>query len=253
MSIPTHTRAYRRSRLPFMALAVFAACATIEEPAPPPRATALHHETVREPTPEPLPITPPTPKLEESDAGEETSFKPAPGALPTPALAALGAAPTPEVVAALHPTENETSTTSPEAESLLTHIGPSTPPNVAAAMRLIQAGRQQLADGRYDQALDRFERGVAIDPANAYGYYYLARLYSLMKKYDQASAFVGRAVTLAARSDRLLLARAYGLQGAVFEEVGRYADARKAYQKAVQADPNNLAARVGMGRLGGDQ
>ena len=109
---------------------------------------------------------------------------------------------------------------------------PSTEVADTIAMRLIEAGRQQLAQGRYDQALDRLERGVAIDPTNAYGYYYLARLYFLMKKYDQASAFAGRAVTLAMRSDRLLLARAYGLQGAVFEEVGRYADARKAYQKS---------------------
>ena len=74
-----------------------------------------------------------------------------------------------------------------------------------------------------------------------------------MKKYDQAIAFAGRAVTLAARSDRALLARAYGLQGAVFEDVGRYADARKAYQKAVQADPSNVAARAGMGRFGNGQ
>jgi tetratricopeptide (TPR) repeat protein len=136
---------------------------------------------------------------------------------------------------------------------LLTHIGPTTPPNVAAAMRLIEEGRQQLVQQHYDQALDRFERGVTIDPTNAYGYYFLAQLHYLMKKYDQAIAFAGRAVTLATRTDRMSLARAYSLQGAVFEEVGRYADARKAYQKAVEADPNNLAARVGVGRLGSNQ
>jgi tetratricopeptide (TPR) repeat protein len=39
------------------------------------------------------------------------------------------------------------------------------------------------------------------------------------------------------------------LEGAAFEAVGRYPDARKAYQKAVEADPNNLAARVGVARL----
>lgn len=243
----TVARAFHRPRHALAALVVLAACAAIEEPAAPPaRIVAI-------PAAEPEVARAPAPMLEESDAGDDTGFKR--DTLPTPALAALGPAPTPapEVVAAVHPAGTDAPVPSAELESLVTHIGPTTPPNVAAAMRLIEEGRQHLAQGRYDQALDRFERGVAIDPTNAYGYYYLAQLYSLMQKYDQASAFAGRAVTLAARTDRVLLARAYGLQGAVFEEVGRYADARKAYQKAVQADPNNLAARVGMGRLGGNQ
>jgi len=142
-------------------------------------------------------------------------------------------------------------TTAPiiESESLTSRIGSSTPPNVAAALRLIEDGRQQMNQRRYDQALDRFERSVAIDPSNAYGYYFLAKLNYVMKKYDQAIAFAGRATQLVARGDRIWLARTYGLEGAVYEEVGRYPDARRAYQKAVDADPNNLAARVGMARL----
>jgi Flp pilus assembly protein TadD len=43
------------------------------------------------------------------------------------------------------------------------------------------------------------------------------------------------------------------LQGAVFEQVGRYPDARKAYQQALGADPQNSAARVALARLGGGQ
>ena len=57
------------------------------------------------------------------------------------------------------------------------------------------------------------------------------------------------AVVLSARTDPVLLGRSYGLQGAAFEAVGRYQDARKAYAKAIEADPNNLAARVGVARL----
>jgi tetratricopeptide (TPR) repeat protein len=114
---------------------------------------------------------------------------------------------------------------------------------------LIQDGRLQLNQGRYDRALDRFERAVTIDPASAYGYYFLAQLHFQTKKYDQAVAFASRAVVLSARADRVLMGRSYGLQGAAFEAVGRYADARSAYKKAVEADPNNLGARVGIARL----
>ena len=132
---------------------------------------------------------------------------------------------------------------------MLTHISPTTPPNVVAALRLIEDGRQQMNQGRYDRALDRIERGVTVDPANAYGYYFLAQLHFQTKKYDQAVAFASRAVVLSARTDRVLMGRSYGLEGAAFEAVGRYPDARKAYEKAVEADPNNLAARVGVARL----
>jgi tetratricopeptide (TPR) repeat protein len=136
-----------------------------------------------------------------------------------------------------------------EADSLVGLIGPGTPPNVAAALRLVEDGRRHLEAGDHDQALDRFERSVAIDPASPYGYYFLAQLYYLKKNYDQAAAFANRAGVLSTRANRVWLGRVYSLQGAVFEEVGRFPDARNAYHKAVEADPNNLAARIGATRL----
>lgn len=145
--------------------------------------------------------------------------------------------------------DSQAAPTPAEPEPLVTRINPSTPPNVAAALRLIEEGRKQRAQGRHDKALDAFERAVAIDPTNPYGYYFLAQLHYLNKNYDQAIAFASRAAVLSAKTDRTCLGRVYSLQGAVFEEVGRYPDARKAYKSAVDADPNNVAARVGVGRL----
>lgn len=253
------TATYPLCRLGFLlaAMLVLATCAAAPPPAPARPVVRAPIEPEREPpaSAPAAPVVPIAPKVEESDIGDRTGLKsPSEGfaGLPTPALGALDVAPTP-APEAVRPHDAEAPVPNAEPESLLTHIGPTTPPNVAAAMRLIEEGRQQLVQQHYDQALDRFERGVTIDPTNAYGYYFLAQLHYLMKKYDQAIAFAGRAVTLATRTDRMSLARAYSLQGAVFEEVGRYADARKAYQKAVEADPNNLAARVGVGRLGSNQ
>jgi Flp pilus assembly protein TadD len=214
---------------------LFSACPPPRPPAPSAshvtRATATPTSTRRRPRP-----TAPA-LLEESPIGEAPELTPPPEAalttntLPTPTA-------TPEVGA-----------TSAEPESLLDHIGRGTPPNVAAALRLTEDGRQQMQQGAYDAALDRFERAVAIDPTNAYGYYFLARVHFLKKKYDQAIAFAGRAASLSGHTDRVFLGRIRSLQGVVFEEVGRYPDARKAYQQAVEADPNNLAAQVGLTRL----
>jgi hypothetical protein len=184
--------------------------------------------------------------FEESDVGETAVLR------PPAAVAAVAPAPTPAEVAALsHPTvEPVESTRQPtEPESLLTLIGPTTAPNVAAALRLVEDGRERLKQKEYDKALDCFERAVAVDPTNVYGYYFLAQLHCLERQYDQAAAFASRAAALSAQTNRIWLARIYSLEGAIFEEVGRYPDARVSYQKAVQADPDNLAARVGIARL----
>ncbi|MFI5396983.1 MAG: tetratricopeptide repeat protein [Candidatus Binatia bacterium] len=222
----------------FAALAIFfSACVAPRRPAPPvavagtPRPTPTRTRRV--------PSSTRTPGLEESTIGEAGAFTPAPGVAETPQ-------PTPTAEA-----EADVAVSAGEPESLLTQISSTTPPNVAAALRLIEDGRQRMHQGAYDAALDRFERAVAIDPASAYGYYFLAQVQFFKKNYDQAMAFVSRAASLGGRTDRVSQGRIHSLQGAVFEEVGRYPDARKAYQAAITADPNNLAARVGIARLSG--
>jgi Flp pilus assembly protein TadD len=218
------------------ALLLLSACATSRAPRPQPSAeqagrlgapeesgtTARRH----------APHTAAHGNFEETEIGEVAELKPPPS--------------TEEILPEIEPNVVPTAA---EPEPLVSHIGPSTPPNVAAAIRLIEEGRQQRDSGHYDQAVEAFERAVAIDPTNAYGYYFLAQVHYLKKNYDQAIAFASRAAVLSARLDRACLGRVYSLQGAVFEEVGRYPDARKAYRRAVDADPNNLAARVGVARL----
>lgn len=142
--------------------------------------------------------------------------------------------------------------TSMEPEPLVHRIDASTPPNVAAALQLIEQGRRLQERGGRNQAREQFERAVAIDPTNAYGYFFLARVHFFNRNYDQAIAFASRAVALGTRLDPAWLGRVYALQGAVFEEAGRYPDARDAYRRAVATDPNNLAAQVGLARIAGD-
>jgi predicted negative regulator of RcsB-dependent stress response len=180
---------------------------------------------------------------------------PSPWRIPTatPTLAAATETATPESSATGAPSaEAARAAEIGELPSLVSQIDASTRPNVAAALRLVEDGRAALAEQVYDRALDRFERALAIDPSNAYGYYFLARLHYDKHSYDQAIAFADKAAMLSANSDPALSARAYALQGAIFEEVGRYPDARGAYRKALQEDGRNLAAQVGMTRLGTD-
>lgn len=139
----------------------------------------------------------------------------------------------------------------PAIPSPLASLGPSTPPNVAAATRLADAARTKLADGDDAAALEQLERAIAIDPNNAYAYFFLAQLHLDTRNYDQAIAFADRAATLSAAASPEWTSRAWCLQGNAFEAAGRFADARQAYLRAVHAAPNNLAALVGLARVGG--
>lgn len=139
---------------------------------------------------------------------------------------------------------------SPQPPPLLDTIDSHTAPNVAAATRLVEAGRLRMAAGDYGAALEQFERAIAIDSANPYAYYYLAELHFMHRTYDQAIAFADRAATLSDARTPTWASRAYVLQGNAFEAVGRFADARRAYTRAVRAAPGNLAAMVGLARVG---
>jgi hypothetical protein len=134
-------------------------------------------------------------------------------------------------------------------ESLAAQIKAAKAPNVAAALRLVEEARVQINQQHYDQALARLQRSVSIDPSSFYGYYYLAKLKQTTQDYSQAVAFANRATALGVQADRIWLGRAYALQGAIFEKVGRFAEARKAYDRAYKADPTNLTAYTGKSRL----
>jgi tetratricopeptide (TPR) repeat protein len=134
---------------------------------------------------------------------------------------------------------------------LLETIDASTAPHVAAATRLVDHARERMIAGDSGGALEQLERAIAIDSGNPYAYYYLAQLHLMHRTYDQAIAFADRAASLSGARTPAWASRAYSLQGNAFEAAGRFADARNAYQRALQVAPGNLAARVGLARVGG--
>ena len=97
-------------------------------------------------------------------------------------------------------------------------------------------------------ALRDLARAVSIDPGNPFEYFYLGRAYIARRNYGQALTFFQRAeIGFAARPDWLGATVAF--EGTCYEELGQYADAAKAYQRALGTAPANLSARVGYSRL----
>lgn len=136
-----------------------------------------------------------------------------------------------------------------DAESVAHLIGPTTPPSVAAALRCIERGRALFAAGQVAAAREWFERALGLDGNNVYAYYFLARAAIQSSRYDQAQAFVARAVTLSGQAPDPWRSRILALQGQVLEAVGRFPEARQAYRQAAQIDPTNAGARAGLARL----
>src|SRR5262249_42246004 len=80
-------------------------------------------------------------------------------------------------------------TAPPDPNMIIASIGPSTPPQRAASLRLTDEGRRLLAQGNSAAALDRIEKAVKIDPSNPHGYYWLAQVHLQNGRLDQALAF----------------------------------------------------------------
>jgi Flp pilus assembly protein TadD len=197
-------------------------------------------------------------------APEQTSDRAVPK-LPAPALgehsvaaesAPLGAAP-PAAPAGPSDTPDVPEPAAPPApDTVLAAISEETPPQQAASLRLSDEGRRLLAAGDVAGALDRLETAIRIDPANGHAYYWLAQVHYRRERFDQAVAFAEKAGLLLSRTDQAWASQAYVFKGTVYEQLGRYGDARAAYRQALDMEGGNVAARAGLSRLemgsGGD-
>ena len=137
-----------------------------------------------------------------------------------------------------------------------------TPPQLAAAFLLtassLLAGSPRTDEGvRLFDAGKRAEARAALeaaareDPKDARAAVYLGRIFLTQEDLDTAVLWFEKAVALdAARSDnQLWLGRAYGSQALtanVFKQASLAGKVKKAFEKAVELDPNNVDARLAL-------
>ncbi len=110
---------------------------------------------------------------------------------------------------------------------------------------LFLLGRVMTVNKRYAEAESAFKRAGEINPKSFQVQNLLGRVYLGLERYDDAFKTYERAAALASDADRKQLAGAFGFGGVGdgFMHAGRTGDAVRAYDRALQLDPNNAEAQ----------
>jgi tetratricopeptide (TPR) repeat protein len=129
------------------------------------------------------------------------------------------------------------------------------PPNTSlsaldvVALHFVESGKTAFEREEWDRAQEQFERAVSIAPLQPYGYFFLGRIAFGHGDHKQALAFLHKAELLLPPSEQVWRSETANLLGVVYEDVGDYEQARKAYQRCLQLTPTNLKAISAMARL----
>lgn len=106
---------------------------------------------------------------------------------------------------------------------------------------LFLLGKVMTVNKRYAEAEDAFKRAAEVNPKSFQVQYLLGRAYLGLERYDDAFKAYELAVTLASDADRRQLGGAFGFGGVGdgYMKAGRTRDAVRAYDRALELDPNN--------------
>jgi hypothetical protein len=135
--------------------------------------------------------------------------------------------------------------------SLLAKITPGTSPQRAASLRLTEEGRKLLDAGDPNRALSRFEKTIAIDSTNPYGYFYLAKTHYRLGRYKESLNFLDVAESRL-NGEPFWLSEVYALQGENLRALGMIEKAESSYNHALSLNSGNRTASDALSRLQGD-
>jgi tetratricopeptide (TPR) repeat protein len=124
---------------------------------------------------------------------------------------------------------------------LTAKIDATTPAARSAALRLAEEGRQRLAAGDPNRAIEILERAVAVDARVPYSYYFLAAAHADAGHTALAHRFLDRAAQKLA-GEPYWRSRVDELRGKLLAGAGKTAEAEAAYRRALQAWPGNRVA-----------
>ena len=112
------------------------------------------------------------------------------------------------------------------------------PAHRAASFRLAAEGYRALRGGKLQEAEDRLEKGLSVDPRNPFCYLYLAEIRAREGETRQAIILLHQAEVLF-QGHPYWLGEVYTREGRYWETLDSWDEARAAYSKALQHNPWN--------------
>lgn len=122
-------------------------------------------------------------------------------------------------------------------------------PQRTASFRIAADGHRALGQGRLQEAEDKLERALSLDPRNPFCYLYLAEIRFKRGDAQQALMILGQAEVLF-QGHPYWLGEVYTRKGLYLEELRSTEEARRAYLKALEYNPWNEEPRKGLKRVG---
>lgn len=134
----------------------------------------------------------------------------------------------------------------------LEHVPAGAPPQRAASFRIAEKGLRAIRDGRWQEAEDRLEKALSLDPGNPFCYFYLAEIRNEAGQSEQALLLLNQAEVLF-QGHPYWLAETYAHKGRILESLRATGEARQAYAEALEFNPWHEEARNGLTRTGGGE
>jgi len=132
------------------------------------------------------------------------------------------------------------------------NVPPDFPPPRAASFRVAAQGVLAWKQGRVQEAEDRLEQSLTLDPRNPFGYFYLAEIRIRESAFSQALIFLDQA-ELHFQGHPHWLSEVYEGKGRCQEALGDLKAAVQAYARALEYNPWNESAEEGLARAGSPQ
>lgn len=110
--------------------------------------------------------------------------------------------------------------------------------------QLNSKGLELAREGKYDEALDFFDKSLDIDSINFEAWYFKSLIKSDLRAYDEALECINKAISI-----RLVSKEAFLQKGRIEYELTNYIDAETDYSKAIILDSDYAAAYYYRGKL----
>jgi tetratricopeptide (TPR) repeat protein len=111
-------------------------------------------------------------------------------------------------------------------------------------LALYHLGDLYFRDGKYDKAVENFQKVVAADPSRGYVYFQMGTALSRLGRLEEALDAFTHAVT---KLKGTTVAVAYNNMGIAYGRLGRYQEEIEAMKKAIQHRPRYASARYNWG------